>query len=191
MFGRVISETLVEPPDSLHFAAWKTGGLETVGRILLHLRHHRFAEALQVTALHHQTIMLPASQPSRPRVCTSFQAEKSYAKQSQLHPPNHSNLLFQQQTRNTHAQAEEKAASRKPKSQIEAMPPSNASAGVPAAAQQHALPMYNPAVVHPVFFTDCWRKAPFPLPFNAGFSPVAAGYAFGDGRQRAEGMTKL
>jgi len=51
--------------------------------------------------------------------------------------------------------------------------------------------MYNPAMVHPVFFTDGWRKPPFPLPFNAAFNPVAAGYAFANGQQRADSRTKL
>lgn len=41
-------------------------------------------------------------------------------------------------------------------------------------------PLYNPALRHPVFFTESLRKPPFPLPFSSAhsfsFSPVAAGY---------------
>jgi len=70
------------------------------------------------------------------------------------------------------------------------MPPTKKSS--PPATEQLSPPsMYNPAQTHPVFFTDCWRKPPFPVPFNNGFNPVATGYVFGDGRPRTGFMTKL
>ncbi|KAH9833611.1 hypothetical protein Tdes44962_MAKER08769 [Teratosphaeria destructans] len=58
----------------------------------------------------------------------------------------------------------------------------------PVERANYPLPMYNPALVHPVFFTDAWRKPPFPMPLNAGVSPVAAGYVFGNAKSN---MTKL
>ncbi|KAK4544396.1 hypothetical protein LTR36_004287 [Oleoguttula mirabilis] len=115
--------------------------------------------------------MLPALQPSRPKV----------------HSPHHQNPPYQQQTRTLQSQSAEQQTAGPPRNQIEAMPPSS----TPPIKQQAAMPMYNPAVTHPVFFTETWRKPPFPLPFNAGFSPVAAGYAFGNNKPRAGSPTKL
>ncbi|KAK0944143.1 hypothetical protein LTR29_004275 [Friedmanniomyces endolithicus] len=116
--------------------------------------------------------MLPSSQLLRPRP----------------EAPKHRVPLYQQQTRISHSQPEAKAPARTPASQVEAMPP-NGTPRAPTAGPN--LASYNPALMHPVFFTDGWRKPPFPLPVNAAFSPVAAGYVFGNGRSRADSMTKL
>ncbi|KAK5695071.1 hypothetical protein LTR17_024656 [Elasticomyces elasticus] len=112
--------------------------------------------------------MLTSLQPSRPKV----------------QPPHRPDPLFQQQIRTSHTQAEDKV----PRNQIEAMPPNTSSPGTAAGP---ALTLYNPALVHPVFFSESWRKPPFPLPINASFNPVAAGYVFGNGRPRSDSMTKL
>jgi hypothetical protein len=68
------------------------------------------------------------------------------------------------------------------------MPPHKVP-GAPASSP--ALPLYNPANVHPVFFTSGWRKPPFAVPANAAFSPVATGYVFGVDAARRSSMTKL
>lgn len=67
------------------------------------------------------------------------------------------------------------------------MPPNKTPMGPVAVTQ----PMYNPAMMHPVFFTTGWRKPPFPMPSNSAFSPAATGYVFGNGRVRQNSMTKL
>lgn len=93
--------------------------------------------------------------------------------------------LSQQQTRASQTKTQS------PANQIEAMPPSltpSARQGIAAAAPS---PMYNPATTHPVFFTQSWRRPPFPMPFNEGISPAATGYVFRDARNRSQSMTKL
>ncbi|KAF2772896.1 hypothetical protein EJ03DRAFT_173003 [Teratosphaeria nubilosa] len=110
--------------------------------------------------------MLPASQPHRPKL------------QGHQQP----SPLYQQQTRTLHSASSPQLS--RPTSQIEAMPPFT----TPIERTNHPLPMYNPALVHPVFFTDAWRKPPFPMPLSAGISPVAAGYVFGSAKSN---MTKL
>ncbi|QIW98891.1 hypothetical protein AMS68_004409 [Peltaster fructicola] len=67
-----------------------------------------------------------------------------------------------------------------PRTQIEAMPPHQAPVQSPALP----LPQFNPATMHPVFFTEHWRKPPFQMPMASGFSPVATGYVFGDNKRR-------
>ncbi|KAK0780653.1 hypothetical protein LTR91_011330 [Friedmanniomyces endolithicus] len=119
--------------------------------------------------------MLPSSQLLRPRP----------------EAPKHRVSLYQQQTRSSHSQPDAKATTRSPASQVEAMPPNGTPRAPAAVGAGPNLTLYNPALMHPVFFTDCWRKPPFPLPVNAAFSPVAAGYVFGNGRPRADSMTKL
>ncbi|KAK5165218.1 uncharacterized protein LTR77_009316 [Saxophila tyrrhenica] len=112
--------------------------------------------------------MLPSMQPSRPKA---------------QQPRQHQSPLYQQQTRQQSSQ---------PSSQIEAMPPHKTPAPPAPVAMSASMPapMYNPATMHPVFFAP-WRKAPFPMPGSSGFSPVATGYVFGDGRKRSQSMTKL
>lgn len=70
---------------------------------------------------------------------------------------------------------------------MEAMPPSQIPINQPIPHQA-----FNPATVHPVFFSEAWRKSPFPLPGTGGFSPVATGYVFGRGPTiRPQPSTKL
>ncbi|KAI7537794.1 hypothetical protein KC331_g10731 [Hortaea werneckii] len=104
----------------------------------------------------------------------------------------HPNPLFQQQTRlsTTHPSKATPSLDGSPKSQIEAMPPSKTQPPSSNRPQQ-AMPLYNPAIVHPVFFSNGWHKPPFPLPFNAGWSPAAAGYAFNNRQRSTNNTTKL
>lgn len=96
--------------------------------------------------------------------------------------PNTQNPMHQQQTRSLTAN--------QPRNQMEAMPP-NQSPGLHTSPQSTATP-FNPAIVHPVFFSQAWRKAPYPLPGTTGFSPVATGYVFGaPTATRKEPLTKL
>ncbi|KAI7163062.1 hypothetical protein KC349_g1621 [Hortaea werneckii] len=108
--------------------------------------------------------------------------------QQQHHP----SPLFQQQTRPSTAYPSKATPSLdgSPTSQIEAMPPIKTQPP-PAIRPQQAMPLYNPAIVHPVFFSDGWHKPPFPLPFNAGWSPAAAGYAFNNRQRATNNTTKL
>ncbi|KAI7324902.1 hypothetical protein KC326_g896 [Hortaea werneckii] len=101
--------------------------------------------------------------------------------------------LFQQQIRPSTAYPSTATPSldASPKSQIEAMPPSKTQPSPPSIPSRQAMPLYNPAIVHPVFFSDGWHKPPFPLPFNAGWSPAAAGYAFNNRQRGTNNTTKL
>ncbi|KAI7238629.1 hypothetical protein KC330_g2493 [Hortaea werneckii] len=123
--------------------------------------------------------MLSSQQPKRPTL----------QPQQQQHP----NPLFQQQTRPSTAYPSKATPSLdgSPKSQIEAMPPSKTQPLPPSIPPRQAMPLYNPAIVHPVFFSDGWHKPPFPLPFNAGWSPAAAGYAFNNRQRATNNTTKL
>jgi hypothetical protein len=77
-----------------------------------------------------------------------------------------------------------------PRNQMEAMPP-HQSPDFNSPSSHIATP-FNPAIVHPVFFAQAWRKAPYPLPGTTGFSPVATGYVFGGvAATRKEPSTKL
>ncbi|EGP84416.1 uncharacterized protein MYCGRDRAFT_87541 [Zymoseptoria tritici IPO323] len=107
--------------------------------------------------------MIPSLQPSRPKVPAQSQH-------------------VQQQTRTFHTHATA------PRNQIEAMPPFTTPE---TAKAQLVSPVstYNPATTHPVFFMNNFRKPPFPLPMNTGFSPAATGYVFG--RTRTDSNTKL
>lgn len=72
------------------------------------------------------------------------------------------------------------------------MPPNRTHEMPHPPLQQQALPLYNPAVIHPVFFSDSWHKPPFPLPFNTAWNPVTAGYAFSNAAGAGAGRgTKL
>ncbi|RMZ17066.1 hypothetical protein D0860_00720 [Hortaea werneckii] len=124
--------------------------------------------------------MLSTQQPKRPTL------------QSQQQQQQHTNPLFQQQTRPSTVLPSKTTppSDSSPKSQIEAMPPNKTQSPSPTIPQQ-AMPLYNPAVVHPVFFSDGWHKPPFPLPFNAGWSPAAAGYAFNSRQRSTNNTTKL
>ena len=54
--------------------------------------------------------------------------------------------------------------------------------------------IYNPAICHPVFFTNNVRKSPFPVqPDSAtsGTSPVAQGYIWSSKAPSGAGETKL
>ncbi|KAL1587392.1 hypothetical protein WHR41_03913 [Cladosporium halotolerans] len=112
--------------------------------------------------------MISSLQPSRPKVAT----------------PQSQNPLHQQQTRPSSTES-----SAAPRNQLEAMPPHQIplDSRTPGSTAQP----FNPAMIHPVFFSGAWRKAPFPLPGPAGFSPVATGYVFGAGTARKEPLTKL
>lgn len=73
---------------------------------------------------------------------------------------------------------------------MEAMPP-HQTPRHHAALTPNPQP-FNPAMVHPVFFSEAWRKAPFPVPGTGAFSPVATGYFFGGCvSSRKEPLTKL
>ncbi|RMZ34366.1 hypothetical protein D0859_01492 [Hortaea werneckii] len=124
--------------------------------------------------------MLSTQQPKRPTL------------QPQQQQQQHTNPLFQQQTRPSTVLPSKTTppSDSSPKSQIEAMPPNKTQSPSPTIPQQ-AMPLYNPAVVHPVFFSDGWHKPPFPLPFNAGWSPAAAGYAFNSRQRSTNNTTKL
>ncbi|KAK6433827.1 hypothetical protein LTR95_009992 [Oleoguttula sp. CCFEE 5521] len=77
--------------------------------------------------------------------------------------------------------------SSRPQTQMEAMPPNALpvrSSSIPTTT------VYNPATMHPVFFTEAWRRPPFAVPGSAAFSPVATGYVFGDTNTRST-LTKL
>jgi len=155
----------------------------------------RFAEANALsTCIHHiHRIMLPSSQPSRPKVFRRPQNGRSLRLHIdvalQVQAPSHSNPLFQQQTRHFHTHQADSTAANRPQNQIEAMPPSK-TLTMALPDQRGLSPLYDPALTHPVFFGK-WHKPPFPMPFNNGFSPVATGYVFGDQRVRAGSTTKL
>ncbi|EMC91956.1 hypothetical protein BAUCODRAFT_312059 [Baudoinia panamericana UAMH 10762] len=117
--------------------------------------------------------MFPSHQPTRPKLPT---------------PPTQ-NPRFQQQSRSSSSDLGTKPESIGPRNQLEAMPPSKVPA--PIAQVPSGSAVYNPAIVHPVFFSSSWRKSPFPLPTTAAFSPAAVGYVFGDRRPRGQSMTKL
>lgn len=139
-------------------------------------------------------IMLPTSQPSRPRVGMRF--DEATSRPLTINKPRTQSLLnplYQQQIRAVATRSSsERASESPPKSRIEAMSPSAKHTPAAAAAKKQApQPVYNPAFVHPVFFTSNWRKPPFTLPINPSFSPVATGYIFGKSHGRAERKTKL
>lgn len=66
------------------------------------------------------------------------------------------------------------------------MPPHRA----PVERSALPVPQFNPAVMHPVFFTPNWRKPPFQIPLTTGFSPAATGYVFGENNRKGT-QTKL
>ncbi|KAF7196711.1 hypothetical protein HII31_02081 [Pseudocercospora fuligena] len=101
--------------------------------------------------------MISSLQPSRP--------------QAHSHHPH--NPQYQQQIRNTHTEVRQPALVTSPRNQIEAMPPSKTTPEPP-----RVTPMFNPATMHPAFFSGNWRKQPFPLPINPSLSPATLGYVF-------------
>ncbi|PSN61889.1 hypothetical protein BS50DRAFT_613484 [Corynespora cassiicola Philippines] len=126
--------------------------------------------------------MFPALQPSRPKV-----------QQPSSRPPH------AQQSRTTHHEPQKPHTSAleavRPRSQIEAMPPSPFGAAQKQPLFQPPRGFYDAAVRHPVFFTEQLRKPPFPIPEAAsqGWSPVASGYIAERGRGVGGGVgrTKL
>jgi len=77
-----------------------------------------------------------------------------------------------------------------PRNQMEDMPPHQSPDFNPSSG--HTTTPFNPAIVHPVFFAQAWRKAPYQLPGTTAFSPVATGYVFGGAAAtRKEPSTKL
>ncbi|WPH04535.1 Hypothetical protein R9X50_00742700 [Acrodontium crateriforme] len=117
--------------------------------------------------------MFPALQPTRPKTS---------------HPSN-PNPGYQQQTRTSHSDLHTTQPASTPRNQIEAMPPNQS----PAREIRHVAPnqpLYNPAMIHPVFHSETWHRPPFAVPTTAGFSPIATGYVFGNGKIKAS-STKL
>lgn len=113
------------------------------------------------------TIMLPALQSHRPKVS----------------PPNRdivSDPLHQQQTR----QGQYSALHQPPRSQVEALSPFAhlvpSQSLVQSDLQSFSTGKYDPAVRHPVFFTERLQKAGTSSPdvVTNGLSPVAEGYAW-------------
>ncbi|KAK1700131.1 hypothetical protein BDP55DRAFT_626783 [Colletotrichum godetiae] len=51
-------------------------------------------------------------------------------------------------------------------------------------AQQQQQQQHNSSIRHPVFFTEKLRRPPVTLAPGMGFSPVAHGYVYQDGRRR-------
>lgn len=101
---------------------------------------------------------------------------------TQLTGPNSQTPMHQQQTRSLNTN--------QPRNQMEAMPPHQGPESHPLSHPSGNT--FNPATVHPVFFSQAWRKAPYPLPGTTGFSPVATGYVFGSHvATRKESPTKL
>jgi hypothetical protein len=103
----------------------------------------------------------------------SYLMPKSNTNIEQVSNPQTPNPMHQQQTRTASTSSPPKILA--PRNQMEAMPPSQ----IPGINQSLPHQPFNPATVHPVFFSEAWRKAPFPMPGTAGFSPVATGYVFG------------
>lgn len=77
-----------------------------------------------------------------------------------------------------------------PQNQGEAKPPAPRPRSSLQAQQQTEL---DPAMRHPVFFTDRLKKAPVGVSSGGGLwsSPVAKGYVFNDGARREDGGVKL
>ncbi|KAF2838706.1 hypothetical protein M501DRAFT_935448 [Patellaria atrata CBS 101060] len=77
----------------------------------------------------------------------------------------------------------------KPRSQVEEMPPFVLPSHTLSPLQSYS------STRHPVFFTDSFRRPPFPLPPDAsrGQSPIAHGYIYEPKRpvQAGNGQTKL
>lgn len=151
---------------------------------------HETSTAEAFRPLSHFTLTMFSQLPSqRPQVSHSYTKHAStHTDNIQIQPNHPPNPLYQQQTRNLHVEppAEQIAS---PRNQIEAMPPSK-TMPEPLKIQPPPImqPMYNPAVMHPVFMGN-FRKAPFPLPLNGSLNPVATGYVFA--RDRVNGHTKL
>jgi hypothetical protein len=86
------------------------------------------------------------------------------------------------------------AISVRPRTQIEALPPyhpltysqkSIAVARSPMQVLPTRMPAFDPAVRHPVFFTDRLRKPPAGVGAGHYVSPVAMGYVSNDTSRRA------
>ncbi|KAF2739017.1 hypothetical protein EJ04DRAFT_458421 [Polyplosphaeria fusca] len=132
--------------------------------------------------------MLPALQPSRPKLQPSsqhsYQHQQKRAIQEQRLPP--SSPGSHQPPKPTVG-----TGNAKPRNQIEAMPPLVAGPFFPLPPRN----LYDSAIRHPVFFTDQLRKPPFPIPEMPcqGWSPVASGYVLEQKRDDRSGSprTKL
>ncbi|KAF2808294.1 uncharacterized protein BDZ99DRAFT_51312 [Mytilinidion resinicola] len=138
--------------------------------------------------------MLPALQPSRPKL-----PQQDYQRPSYLH----------QQTRTLQypsippppvsSAPSSTVSQKKPRNQIEAMspfaPPLQTLQTLQTRNPTFSPSAYDSAVRHPVFFTQQLRKPPFPLPQNAaqGANPVAFGYVLESRKADATfgGRTKL
>ncbi|KAF2719084.1 hypothetical protein K431DRAFT_229400 [Polychaeton citri CBS 116435] len=122
--------------------------------------------------------MISSMQPSRPKVANQ-----------RINNPQNQHQIRSSSTPSLSSNATSTITAR-PQSQVEAMPQS----GSPQTTRQLINPSlpWNPASMHPVFFSENWRKSPFPMPAGAtGFSPVATGYVFGRSRQSIDVATKL
>ncbi|KAF2265849.1 hypothetical protein CC78DRAFT_514837 [Lojkania enalia] len=121
--------------------------------------------------------MLPALQPSRPKLQTDQRPSRPPKQQSRstvTSAPDPQSLPSSStathlQTAAQPSRPPSAASFFKPRSQIEAMPP---------LAMLPPRNLYDSAVRHPVFFTEQLRKPPFPMPDmgSQGWSPVANGY---------------
>ncbi|OSS44178.1 hypothetical protein B5807_11242 [Epicoccum nigrum] len=128
--------------------------------------------------------MIPSMQPSRPKL-PSQPTHIQQQRRTTHSPPQPQPAQQQQQPTHTHAPPGSSQGS-KPKSQIEAMPPTRTP---PMSLSAPAKSAYDAATRHPVFFTSSLRKLPFPMPQvgSAGWSPVASGYVLERERGRGQG----
>jgi hypothetical protein len=118
----------------------------------------------------HHVFLTPAFETQGNYSCSLI--PNPVTKIKQVSNPQSQNPMHQQQTRTASTSSPPKILA--PRNQMEAMPPSQ----IPINQSIPHQP-FNPATVHPVFFSEAWRKAPFPMPGTSGFSPVATGYVFG------------
>jgi hypothetical protein len=135
----------------------------------LHQQHLPSPSSLHTTTRHH--VFLTPAFETQGRY-SSYLTPKTNTHIEQVSNPQTPNPMHQQQTRTASTSSPPKILA--PRNQMEAMPPSQ----IPI---NQSIPhqTFNPATVHPVFFSEAWRKAPFPMPGTSGFSPVATGYVFG------------
>ncbi|KAF2121581.1 hypothetical protein BDV96DRAFT_217337 [Lophiotrema nucula] len=133
--------------------------------------------------------MLPALQPSRPKLPSDTQRSYAHQQRRSVHIP-----AEPQPRPNPKAPIIRSTSTlpARPKNQIEAMPPFMSA---PSAPLFPPRAMYDSAVRHPVFFTEQLRKPPFPIPEMAchGWNPVANGYILEQKRRDANAAprTKL
>ena len=158
--------------------------------------------------------MLPSQPPSRPRAgprqqpITINHQQIRHAHHLSAEPPSTAYKPYPYSNNYVPAlwHNKERAISH-PRSQIEALPPvALATPRVPPYGMAMIPPpqLYNPSMLHPVFFTERLRKPPFQIPVGAADvlggrggpatrNPCAEGYIYEEGRgteKRSEG-TKL